>query len=433
MAIAVASNASANMLIDVQNPNGVQWTPNKLDKALPARVGTTLEAGDRLTVGQGATATVLCLDGTIWKLGGGQSAQLEEGCQNVAATNLRQVFVSNQDAVNLEGYPYPMTPRFTLVQPKDFTIAWNAVAGAKNYKVQIGELFGSVWETETSATSIRFDNSVTLEPEVDYLVVVESDNGLSSTAASPPFGFRVATAEQLQAVETKLTAVRNAGLKGDSLAIAEAGVYASSQFLSDALNVLEQVMDQGSKNPAVYAYAGKLYRFTGLSREAAAKYEQAIALADSQDIELVTTASANLAQLKTMINRQDAAVFQAKAAMGYNELGETENTTLLNDSLAIAANTSNSSSVMRSGAGGAFQAIITPQAGTFPGTETAIAATESNSRIRVRGGLPSGEVQQLFDAPPGESTFLDDVPGGEAGFFDVPGGEAGFLDAPGGE
>jgi tetratricopeptide (TPR) repeat protein len=136
-----------------------------------------------------------------------------------------------------------------------------------------------LWEKIVeNRTEIPFPaGELTLEPEKDYELIVESDNRKSGSVR-----FRLiaeAKAQQVRAEAGEIAA--NAKLSADEKAIKLAEVYSKNELLTEAIETLAGAVKNGSRSVPVHQMLGDLYLNVKLPILAEAAYQQALTLATS--------------------------------------------------------------------------------------------------------------------------------------------------------
>lgn len=156
------------------------------------------------------------------------------------------------------------------------TIRWNPVAGVSRYTVRVTGS-GVYWETQVSGTEVVYPGEPVLQPEeVQALTMVD--------------------------------------------------IFFEEDLDSEAIAILESLVQSGSQMVQVYQLLGDLYAHEGLNLLAQERYEQAIELAiASENIEGQAKAQAGLAEVMIMLGKREQAIRlfnQAKA--GYEALGNSQ-------------------------------------------------------------------------------------------------------------
>lgn len=215
--------------------------------------------------------------------------------------------------------PYIISPRHTLLLNEVPTLRWNKVPDANSYVVRIMKGSEIHWQEEVSGTEVVYPGVPPLEPEVDYLLTVETDNGKSSLdGGEAQLGFKLLNEEATQAVREAAVKIAS-DLADEAKVMILAQRYSYFNLRVDAIKILEALVERGSQTAAVYQLLGKVYAASGLNLLAEELYVKAIALAsDSQDLEVLMEAQAELAGVKIMFgkeNEQEQLSNQAQAVV----------------------------------------------------------------------------------------------------------------------
>lgn len=274
--------------------------------------GMRLELGDRLRTEEDAQARIRCVDlTTVWVLYSNLERGVASGCpQGTFITRLR----IGQQSDNAPGgsdpeIPYVTSPRRSAVLDAHPVLRWNAVPGAMNYTVQVVGPDAN-WETKVSSTEVQYAGSP-LTAGLEYRVIVEADNGRSSQldAGAETAMFEVLYTEDIENLQAEIAKLTEAELSGEAEAFALADIYIREELFVDAVNTLEPLVASSSNTLQVYQDLGDIYRYIGLNLLAEERYEQAIAIAITNNIpEGIANAQAGLAEVKVMLDQPDAAI-----------------------------------------------------------------------------------------------------------------------------
>ena len=328
-----AVSRADNRIIEASGPVMLQragWSSFRL-----VRVGTEVNVGDRLQVETGVKAIVRCADNTLWRPLTGTAYPVTYGCPNKPLLLRIGKQSDNAPGGHNSAIPYVISPRRTFVRPERVKLRWNPVAGASHYSVRLVRQRDRavLWEQEVRGTEIDYPGKPSLEPGEEYLLVIESNNGKSSQLdeGANLSGFQLLSPDGMQQVEAERQALAQQQLSQEAKALALADIYIREELLSEAIATLESLAKTKSKMIAVYQNLGDLYRYVGLNLLAESRYQQAIALATSnQDGEGLAMAQAGLAEVKEMLGNRDQAVqLLRQAQTGFEALGDSERVTEL--------------------------------------------------------------------------------------------------------
>lgn len=259
-----------------------------------------VNVADSLRLEKDATATVLCSNFRRWKVPSPGEFVVEDGCNpGKKKINIRPgASRCCTRSPNNPNIPYIIYPRDTAilnnqVSNQPIVLRWNPVAGASRYTVSISGL-GVNWEKKVSQSQVDYDGKESFKPGSRYWVTVTTDNGASSSSDDEP-GFSVLSEEDSKKIKAEisqlqqLTSNTNSSntnlsktLSDDFKAFAEAELYHSKGLNAAAIDVLEGVIEQGSKTRAVYQRLGEIYQQVGLNRLAKQRYLTAVELAQKE-------------------------------------------------------------------------------------------------------------------------------------------------------
>ncbi|NEP15527.1 MAG: hypothetical protein F6J97_01345 [Leptolyngbya sp. SIO4C1] len=171
--------------------------------------------------------------------------------------------------------PYVLSPRRSKIADPRPLLRWNPVAEASRYTVTLRGPDGIVWqETVSGQTALRYPGEPPLLPNVDYVLSVSTDTGVSSVQeAVPGLAFSLIEATAQTAVTAALADVGTA--QDEASWLAQADVLQSYQLLTAAIALLEAA----PPSVAVSRRLGELYLQTQLALQAKPQFEQALALA----------------------------------------------------------------------------------------------------------------------------------------------------------
>ncbi|MBE9001080.1 tetratricopeptide repeat protein [Nostoc sp. LEGE 12447] len=248
--------------------------------------------------------------------------------------------------------PYLITPRHSLLLTATPLIRWNKVSGAKEYTVEVTDPTGLMWRTKTRETQLVYAGKP-LKPGVSYSIVVQTDTGKSSEDDAAPnaqkkaanLGFRILRKSEAALVQVKVAKISPTPLDNEASALTVADFYSNYvlpqsviqaynlsantfetySLTSDAIAILESLLQQGKQSLLIYRTLGDLYWQTGLIRPAEANYLKAISLVQGlEDLEDWTLAQYSLGQLYAAIdNPKQAVEYYSQARLGYIFLGDS--------------------------------------------------------------------------------------------------------------
>lgn len=289
--------------------------------------GTPLNHRDQLQAIGGETAKIICQGKSTYRVPSAQIYPVSYFCGIPNSHAYRdQVFkLSNRLGGDDPTVPYVITPHRGKILDGQPTIRWNPVAGVSRYTVRVTGS-GVYWETQVSGTEVVYPGEPGLKPGEEYLVVVEADGMSSQLDKGGDYRFKLVYPDVAQRVQDKIDAIAQLDVSEDAQAWMIADVYVDEDLDSEAIAILESLVNSGSETVAVYQLLGDLYGHEGLNLLAQEQYEQAIEFAiASEDIEGEAAAQAGLAEVMNMLGEPEQAIRlfnQAKA--GYEALGDSQ-------------------------------------------------------------------------------------------------------------
>jgi hypothetical protein len=301
----------------------------------PAYPGDFLNPADKLRLAQGASATVVCNNLSIWNPKSQGEFDLDKGCQSRNRTVLIRQGSNTSDtrAGNDSRIPYLISPRNTAIGNQQSTLSWNPVKGATSYKVQIsgGEIN---WTTNVNQPMVVYSGKSPLKPSVFYEVVITANNGISTKDIDDPTFF-VLSDSDIQQVKTDIAQLQQQSLSNESKTIALAHLYRSKDLNADAIDVLEKLVKGGSKTTAVYQLLGSIYQHIGLNLLATERYLEGLKLAQAEkNLEAQASIQVSLGEVDETLNQSQQALQRYQAAMAsYRTLGDEEQVRVLEEKL----------------------------------------------------------------------------------------------------
>ena len=257
---AFAGPEGLNLVTEVRGDVSVQRDGRKSQRA---RVGDRLKASDKLSLGKGGTAKVLCDNASIWKPNAVGTFAVMKGCQAKGRTVLRS---ANQDRIptrsgNDPTIPFVISPRNTMVIDPQQLLRWNPVAGSKGYRVSVtGPSLN--WKTEVNGPQTLL-LGVELKPGMRYRVMVTAENEASSQSESG-IGFSILDSAAVQQIQSDISALQKQELSEEAQVLAIAHLERSNELYASAIDRLEVWLMRGNKSAAVSQLAGDLCRQVGL-------------------------------------------------------------------------------------------------------------------------------------------------------------------------
>ncbi|OLT62985.1 tetratricopeptide repeat protein [Moorena bouillonii] len=275
----------------------------------PAFIGVSLAATDQLLLGSNTFAKVLCQNLTEWEPEGGRDYIVSEGC---APTSKPKLLKYDQDKVierssNNPDIPYILRPRDSSVLNQQPLLRWHEVEGASTYQVRvIGP--GVEWEQQTSATEIVYSGNQSLQPGARYWLIVKTDQGQSYKQEGSS-GFTILDQEKAQEVSAAAEEIKQKQWSKPAEALALAHLYRSYGLNTEAIDLLETALGDGSESIRIYQLLGDIYQQVGLNRLARERYLQALELAKAAgDLDTQAQVLGGLAVTSGIIGQKDEAI-----------------------------------------------------------------------------------------------------------------------------
>jgi hypothetical protein len=236
----------------------------KGQKVQPVHVGDRLRTTDKLLLGKGGRAKVLCQNLAKWSPKTVGSFEVATGCKVSGRSVLQSV---NSDRIptrssNDPKIPYIISPRNTTVIESELWLKWNPVAGAKSYRVLVTGPDVN-WETTVTQSHVAYGGT-TLKPKMRYRVMVTAESGESSKS-DVVTGFERLDDVALTQLKSDITAVlEQKDLSEEATVLAIAHLERSNELYGSAIDRLEMWLARGNKSAAVSQLLGELYRQVGL-------------------------------------------------------------------------------------------------------------------------------------------------------------------------
>ncbi|TFI52250.1 tetratricopeptide repeat protein [Mastigocladus laminosus UU774] len=331
--------------VKVQREKRTDW--------LPVRLATELHQGDQIFPDKGVRVYLQCpgvSNPVLVRVG------VVSGLGSICISWVNQDTRGSQAEETIGGIdpsiPYLITPRHSLLLTATPLIGWNKVSGAKEYTVEVTDPTGLMWRTKTRETQLVYAGKP-LKPGVSYSIVVQTDTGKSSEDDAAPnaqkkaanLGFRILRQSEAAMVQAKVAEISPTPLDNEASALTVADFYSNYvlpqsviqaynlsantfetySLTSEAISILESLLQQGKQSPLIYRTLGDLYWQTGLIRLAEANYLKAISLVQGlEDLEDCTLVQYSLGQVYAAIdNPQQAVEYYSQARLGYIFLGDS--------------------------------------------------------------------------------------------------------------
>lgn len=254
---------------------------------VPLSFGSTLDRDDLLRAEHDAHGLVICADLSLVHLPTGYHGGLP--CPQTQAALMRgssPVVGARRGNAASPSIPYVISPRHTFTSSAHPVLRWHPTStGVVTYTVRIrgGDL---EWETEVAANELRYPTDAPrLRPNVPYRLIVQDDDGRSSTEERTPLdlSFALLPTEVVEGIEAVVERVDLLGLDDQGNLLLEAEIHAKHHLRSDAIALLSQLVTMVD-SPVVHQRLGDLYLEVGLCAEAREAYRVSqAAYADLRD------------------------------------------------------------------------------------------------------------------------------------------------------
>jgi hypothetical protein len=225
--------------------------------------GYRLKTADKLLLGKGGTATVLCQNlrlATIQQVG---SFEVAKVCQ-VSGRLVLQVIDPNRiptRSSNDRTIPYIISPRNTVLIEARPLLRWNPVVGSKSYRVLVTGP-DLKWETTAKQSQVAYEGEP-LKSGVRYRVMVTAENGESSQSDTG-VGFSVLDSAEVKQIKSDISALQGQELSEEAQVLAIAHLERSNELYGSAIDRLKVWLARGNQSATVSQLAGDLNRQVGL-------------------------------------------------------------------------------------------------------------------------------------------------------------------------
>jgi len=300
----LSQNAPVHAILEAKGKvlvNNKNWK-----KPQTAFVGLSLNSDDTLDIPAKASVKIYCSDLSIWIVKPGKY-KVSQGCPSgktvilLPNSNNRTLRPVGKTEAALAKLPYVITPRETDIISDRPQIRWNAVPGVANYTVKID---GINWEKKTDKTEIIYDGDRPLQPETRYWVTVTTDQGLSSQQDTE-VGFNVSDQQTKKTVLNAVEKIQKQPLSPTERGLVFAYLYRSYELYGDAINILEDLVNQGNKKITIYQLLGDTYLEVGLPQLAKNTYQKGLELAiKTQNIPAQITIEKMLKQVNDLLGNK---------------------------------------------------------------------------------------------------------------------------------
>jgi hypothetical protein len=269
-------------------------------QSIPVGMGTIVQATDLLDV-QSGRAVILCADLNVMVV----TAHQRPPCSaDVGVLDYQGARFSELVRAPRQDIPYILYPRNTLVLDAHPLLRWHST-GAPSYHVTIQpDEEKPIWQAEVVGDQVRYpDQAPALQPDVEYLLVVQDHATGKTSAADKDKGLGFTVVDDLRRQEIvqqrdrilALTAL-DQPIRQVALAMYYAGGVPKMQrgLYGEAWLLLEQSVSS-SDAPAIHRQIGDLLSAMKLPDEAVVAYTTALRQAGTLgDLETIAAAQAGL-------------------------------------------------------------------------------------------------------------------------------------------
>jgi len=259
----------ANVVVAIQGRLSLKrygWT-----NYVPIAFGTWLQEGDLLDLGESSSAKVVCSDLSLHDVRMGIGAIPCSPSRPVLRRQDGSLIHATRDWPD-DGAPIVLSPRKTRLLSPYPTLRWTEVKGAHTYHVYIRGLKFGLAGADTTATSFDYSaKDPTLEPGVDYKLIVAADGQAPSDEPGPDLGFSIVEPMEKALILQEEHQVESLKLPDGPTQFLVAYLYSTHRLYAEAIDRLEMVF------PTFNVAAGKrlqadLYMKIGLPRQAESDY-----------------------------------------------------------------------------------------------------------------------------------------------------------------
>jgi hypothetical protein len=319
-----ANPTSLNFISEIKGD--VRLKRSQWNSYQPVNMGDVLNPSDQLQLSAGASATVMCDNLSVWIVPLKKVSLVSDGCGSETPTQNRPNSPRVRPRTPNESIPYIISPRNTVLLTNRPILRWNAVPGVTRYQVRLQDASLTLdWQIETSKTQIEYSGKPPLKSGSYYLVIVETDKGVSSEEEQGnDLSFTLLDAQKAELVRAEIAQLKQQKLTQEAEGLALAYLYQSHDLKAEAIELLEGLVKRESQTAAVYQLLGYLYLHMGLSQQAKSPYLKALELAQgTKDVAGEAEAQVGLGETYSQLNQKDKAIATFKQAQkNYIALGD---------------------------------------------------------------------------------------------------------------
>lgn len=296
LVLALRANADPIAIIAAMEGK-VEVTIPDSDTPKRAAFGMQLEKGDRVSVGKGATATLLFSDGNVIELSEQSSVTVSTSIEKSDKNELPGEVYDKVNRYITGGFRetglvaqmkmrgvehsrnFIISPRETSILDTRPKLTWGSAKGASRYIVTLSSDEGDLWKLEVTDTSLIYPATApNLLDDAFYIWEVEARSDVKPLSREST-DFHVLPSTMVDQVRADMAAIEEI-LGDDSPALHfVSGSYLSSLGLyQDALEHFQILCRLSPKTPGPYEALGNLYAEIGLNDFASIEYQKALSL-----------------------------------------------------------------------------------------------------------------------------------------------------------
>ncbi len=249
-------------------------------------IGTLLCKGDYLNPKQGKLKVACYLNGKVLLLTGGRIDGSSNKCVKPSENKFSQCTTNkNRNCHNLKtsstntNIPQLINPYSRLILDGRPPISWSQVPQATSYTVVLSSQGKISWKRKVKTTTLTYPIQ---EPALKYGGVYKlniiANYGRHPLKSSSNL-LILLKVEQVQDLEDTIKQINSLELTPDQQARELDIAFISKKLLTQSINLLNQRINTGTKDPTLYRLLGDRYLQAGLPQKAKSKYLKAITLA----------------------------------------------------------------------------------------------------------------------------------------------------------
>jgi hypothetical protein len=189
-----------------------------------------------------------------------------------------------------------LRPYGGVLRPSNPQLHWTSVPGATAYRVEL-ESGVAKWAALTTTTTRTYPSEFPLRPGQIYILRVSALKG-DTTIATTTATYLVPPQHKLQELESLLSQLRGADNSALFVHREWQSVFVSYGLWNDAIDVLQNQISQGVRDPVLYRTLGDRYFELYRLDAAKASYSRAIALETNPNSDTVQLAQSALDEIR---------------------------------------------------------------------------------------------------------------------------------------